>query len=91
MKTKIALLLLAAALLPACQTTKRTAVNRTETHDYKGGRYANVSRSQDIAPPAEGPVAESPAPPSEGPLEDVAHNPAVVPTPLLRNSAAASP
>ncbi len=41
-------------------------------------RYANYATGQEPAPPAEGP-------------HDVNANPAYIPTPLLRNSAAASP
>ena len=85
MKTKIALGLLAAALLPACTTT-RTASNST-TNDYgdvKGARYAN---NLELAPPAEEPTTDIP---SEGPA-DVNLNPAYVPTPLLRASAATGP
>ncbi|HEY1582546.1 MAG TPA: hypothetical protein VGF73_05565 [Chthoniobacterales bacterium] len=81
MKTKIALSLLAAALLPACTTTTTTTTN-----DYKTSRYANNSVGQP-APPAEGPAADIPA---EGP-PDVNANPAFIPTPLLRNSAATGP
>jgi len=81
MKTKNALsLLLAAALLPACTTTKTTSTSS----DYKSTRYAN---NTEPAPPAEGPEADIP---SEGPA-DVNVNPAYLPTPLLRTSAAASP
>ena len=82
MKTKIALsLLLAAALLPACTTT-RTASTST---DYKSAGYAN--NAAEPAPPAEGLEADIPA---EGPA-DPAVNPAYIPTPLLRTSAASSP
>jgi hypothetical protein len=44
----------------------------------KSGRYANYAASQEPAPPAEGPA-------------DINANPAYIPTPLLRSSAAASP
>ena len=81
MKIKIALCLLAAALLPACTTT-RTASRPT---DDKGARYAN---NAEPAPPAEGP-SEADVP-TEGPT-DVNTNPAYVPTPLLRGSAASQP
>jgi hypothetical protein len=86
MKTKTALCLLAAALLPACTTTKTASNTRTTSDykDYKGTRYANNS----VGEPA--PPAEEPTPPSEGP-HDVNVNPAYVPSPLLRASAAASP
>jgi hypothetical protein len=84
MKTKITLCLLAAALLPACTTTRTASQNRMT--DDKSTRYANNAVSEP-APPAEGPTADIP---TEGPL-DVNLNPAYVPTPLLRASAAASP
>jgi hypothetical protein len=81
MKTKLALsLLLAAVLLPACTTTKTASVRR----DYKSTRYANNAQP---VPPGGGPEADIPA---EGPA-DLNANPAYVPTPLLRASAAASP
>ena len=82
MKTKIALSLLAAvALLPACATTKTTAWDT----NAKSARYAN--NAAEPAPPAEGPETDIP---SEGP-QDVNANPAYVPTPLLRRSAASQP
>jgi hypothetical protein len=81
MKIKLALSLIALALLPACTTTKTTS-----NTDYKSTRYANNSVGEP-APPAEGPEADIP---SEGPA-DVNANPAYIPTPLLRTSAAASP
>ena len=83
MKTKLALSLIVAALLPACTTTKTTST--TMSSDAKASRYANDS--MEAAPPAEGPEADIP---TEGPA-DVNINPAYVPTPLLRGSAAASP
>lgn len=82
MKTKLALsLLAAAALLPACTSTQTTA-----TDDQKASRYANNSLAEP-APPAEGPEADIPA---EGP-RDVNANPAFMPSPLLRTSAAGGP
>lgn len=83
MKTKLALSLIVAALLPACTTTKTTST--TTSSDPKASRYAN--NSMEAAPPAEGPEADIP---TEGPA-DVTINPAYVPTPLLRGSAAAGP
>ena len=82
MKTKLALSLLVAALLPACTTTKTTS---TMSSDAKASRYAN--NSMEAAPPAEGPEADIP---TEGPA-DVNANPAYVPTPLLRANAIGSP
>lgn len=83
MKTKMALSLLAVALLPACTTVKTTS----NTANDKSTRYANNSIGEEPAPPGEGPTADIP---TEGPA-DVSLNPAYVPTPLLRTSAAASP
>jgi hypothetical protein len=81
MKTEIALSLLAAALLPACSSTQTSANNI----NGKNSRYAN---NAEPAPPAEGPnEADIPA---EGP-QDVNANPAYVPSPLLRRSAASQP
>jgi hypothetical protein len=81
MKTKLAFSLLLAALLPACTAVKTTSETST---DDKAGRYASATEP---APPAEGPEADIP---SEGP-RDVNANPAFMPTPLLRGSAAGSP
>ncbi len=85
MKIKIALSLLAAALLlPACSSTQTASRNQ----DAKSTRYANNAIGEEAAPPAEGP-SEADIP-SEGPA-NVAANPAYVPTPLLRRSAATGP
>lgn len=86
MKTKIALSLLVAALLPACTTTK-TASNTRTTNDYKDFKSTRYANNLAPVPPAEGPAADIP---SEGP-PDVNANPAYVPTPLLRASAASNP
>jgi hypothetical protein len=81
MKPMIALsFLLSAVFLPGCTTTRTASTGS----DYKSTRYAN---NAEPAPPSEGPEADIP---SEGPA-DVNANPAYVPTPLLRASAAASP
>jgi hypothetical protein len=85
MKFKLALSLIAVALLPACSTTK-TASNTRIGNDDKSSRYANNSVAE-AAPPAEGPTADIP---SEGP-RDVSANPAYMPTPLLRTSAVGGP
>lgn len=84
MKMKIALCLLLAALLPAC-TTVRTTSNSPAS---KNTRYANNAVGEEPTPPGEGP--EEADIPSEGP-SDVNANPAYVPSPLLRRSAAAGP
>jgi hypothetical protein len=81
MKPMIALsFLLSAVFLPGCTTTRTASTGS----DYKSTRYAN---NAEPVPPGEGPEADIP---SEGPA-DVNANPAYVPTPLLRASAAASP
>lgn len=81
MKTKFALILLLAASLAACSSTVKT----TQSPYDKSARYAHNS-SEGAAPgeplgtdiPAEGPAPAN--------LQD---NPAYIPTPLLRQSAAA--
>lgn len=81
MKTKIASCLLALAFVTGCETTKTT---KNGTLEERMGRIASVNAAEP-APPAEGPEDI----PAEGPL-DVNRNPALVPSPLLRNSAASS-
>ncbi|MEO8439496.1 MAG: hypothetical protein ABI540_04665 [Spartobacteria bacterium] len=76
-------LLLAAALLSSCTTVKTASTGS----DDKNTRYANYATGAEAAPPAEGPEADIP---SQGP-PDVNTNPAYIPTPLLRESAAAGP
>jgi len=51
---------------------------------------ASTWTTSDTAHFANGAVGEEPAPPAEGPA-DINANPAYIPTPLLRSSAAASP
>ncbi|MGI9172881.1 MAG: hypothetical protein ACR2F0_06170 [Chthoniobacterales bacterium] len=83
MKTKIALsLLLTAGLLSSCTTTKTATTTATSRSSY-----ANYAAGEEPPPPAEGPEADIP---TEGPANPNA-NPAYVPTPLLRRSAASSP
>jgi hypothetical protein len=83
MKTILHLSLFAAvALLPACTSTTQTAWRENAT----SARYASNSTAQP-ASPAEGPGTDIPA---EGPA-DVNVNPAYMPTPLLRTSAAGGP
>ena len=86
MKIKIVLCLLAAALLPACTSTK-TMTPTASNNDPKAARYADNAAATEVAPPGEGPAEDIP---SEGPA-DVHANPAYVPTPLLRGSAASHP
>ena len=84
MKTRLVLSLFVAVLLPACTTTK-TASNSSMSSDAKGSRYSD--NSMEAAPPAEGPETDIP---TEGPADPIA-NPAYLPSPLLRGSAAAGP
>jgi len=82
MKRKLALSsLLIAALLPACTTVKTSW-----RENAKSSRYANNSIGEP-ASPAAGPEADIPA---QGPA-DIYANPAYMPTPLLRSSAASGP
>ena len=84
MKIKIAACLFALALLSACSTTQMAehqSLQKRLTNKYAG---TDVARAEP-APPAEGPddiPAEAPADPTR--------NPKLVPTPLLRLSAASS-
>ena len=80
MKIQIASFLLAGAFLTSCQTTSTT---KTGTLEERMARYASATSSTEPAPPAEGPA--------DVPVDtalDVNRNPALVPSPLLRNSAA---
>jgi hypothetical protein len=79
MKIQIATCLLGLALLPACSTTQTTAANQR-----MAAKYASTENAEEPAPPAEGPD-DIPAVPV-----DVKRNPGLVPTPLLRVSAASS-
>lgn len=84
MKIKIAVSLLALALLPACSTTR--VADRGSLEQRLMTKYAAVDTTgTEPAPPAEGPEdipADAPA--------DVNRNPKLVPSPLLRLSAASS-
>jgi hypothetical protein len=79
MKIQIATCLLSLALLPGCSTTQTTAANQR-----MAAKYASTENAEEPAPPAEGPD-DIPAVPV-----DVKRNPGLVPTPLLRVSAASS-
>jgi len=84
MKIQIVTSLLSLALLPACSTTTQTtAVNQTG-EQRMAAKYASIENAEEPAPPAEGPD-DIPAVPV-----DVKRNPGLVPTPLLRDSAASS-
>jgi uncharacterized lipoprotein len=82
MITKITAGLLAVTLLAACETT--TTAKRTTLREMNATRLASTDTSAtEPAPPAEGPedaIGEAP--------KDPAKNPALVPSPLLRNNAA---
>jgi hypothetical protein len=80
MKIPIALCLLALFFVTGCETT----TTKNGTLEERMARYAAATDpSVEPPPPAEGPNDI----PAEGPL-DVNRNPALVPSPLLRNSAA---
>jgi hypothetical protein len=84
MMIKIAACLLAVGFLAACTTT--TTTTKRETLREQNARYASNENASS--------TLNEPAPPAEGP-EDVAatgtldptQNPALVPSPLLRQSA----
>jgi hypothetical protein len=79
---KITAGLLAVTLLAACETTKTT--QRTTLRETNATRLAATDTNlNEPAPPAEGPEDI----PSEGPRDPI-RNPALVPSPLLRNNAA---
>jgi hypothetical protein len=86
MKIQIACCLLSLALLPACSTTTTTTASHQTLEEKLMAKYASAETTgAEPAPPAEGPddiPADAPA--------DVNRNPALVPTPLLRLSAASS-
>jgi hypothetical protein len=88
MITKITAALLAVTLLAACETTKTT--QRITLRDMNASRLASADTTStnlnEPAPPAEGPEDV----PAEGP-RDPARNPALVPSPLLRDNAAGHP
>ena len=81
MITKITAGLLAVTLLAACETTTTTA-KRTTLREMNATRLASTDTTEP-APPAEGPEDAT----GEAPKDPV-KNPALVPSPLLRNNAA---
>lgn len=83
MKIQIATCLLSLALLPACSTTTQTTSANQTSEQRMAAKYASIE-NEEPAPPAEGPD-DVPAVPV-----DVKRNPGLVPTPLLRVSAASS-
>ena len=83
MITKITAALLAVTLLGACTSTTQTT-QRTTLREMNAARMASADTNlNEPAPPAEGPEDI----PAEGPRDPV-RNPAMVPSPLLRQNAA---
>jgi len=80
MMIKIAACLLAVGFLAGCESTKTT---KRETLREMTARYASNSTVNEPAPPAEGPEDV----PANRPMDPI-ENPALVPTPLLRDNAA---
>jgi hypothetical protein len=80
MITKIAAGLLAVTLLASCTSTT-TTTKRTTLRETNAARLAGTDTT-DPAPPAEGPEEVGAGP------NDPVQNPALVPSPLLRSSAA---
>ena len=87
MKLQSVALALCAVCFAACSTTSQTTVTTAQRPTLEQrlmAKYAAVDlNSQEPAPPAEGPDDM----PQSGP-DDVDRNPILVPTPLLRYSAA---
>ncbi len=85
---KIVTSLFAVALLGACQSTQ-TANRQTLEQRTLAQRqnHANYAANSDVEPP---PPAEGPADVPEGAARDPNRNPGLVPSPLLRYSAASS-
>jgi hypothetical protein len=83
MMIKIAASLLAVSLLASCTSTT-TTTKRTTLRETNAARLASANTNEP-APPAEGPEEVG-----AGPLNP-AINPALVPSPLLRTSAAGGP
>jgi hypothetical protein len=81
MMIKIAACLLTVGFLAACTTT--TTTTKRETLREMTARYASNPTSNEPAPPAEGPEDV----PANRPMDPI-ENPALVPTPLLRDNAA---
>jgi hypothetical protein len=84
MMIKIAACLLAIGFLAGCETTTKTT--KRETIREMTARYASNSTLNEPAPPAEGPEDVP-----ENRRFDIDGNPALVPSPLLRQSAIGSP
>jgi hypothetical protein len=83
---KIAACLLTVAFFTACQSTQTASKRTTLREMYASNTNATSYSVDEPSPPAEGPEDV----PSEGPRDPV-RNPGLVPSPLLRVSAAGSP
>jgi len=88
MKVEIALCLFSLAFLPACSTTSQTTGSHQTLEQRLNAKYATSATGP-------GALGEEPAPPAEGPDDvpadapnNVDHNPALMPSPLLRYWAA---
>ncbi|HEX4638979.1 MAG TPA: hypothetical protein VH170_05775 [Chthoniobacterales bacterium] len=88
MKIESALALLSLALLSACTTTSQTTAANQSLEQRLMAKHATYATAPTVG-------AEEPAPPAEGPDDvpadapaDVDHNPALMPSPLLRYWAA---
>jgi hypothetical protein len=88
MKIETALCLLSAALFTACSSTSQTTAEHQTLEQRMMAKYASADTTTatgEPAPPAEGPDDV----PADAPTKITA-NPALVPTPALRLSAASS-
>jgi hypothetical protein len=84
MKIQIAACLLSLALLPACSTTTMTTAEHQTLEQRLSAKYASTdTNAAEPAPPAEGPEDV----PADAP-NNVDRNPNLMPSPLLRYSAA---
>ncbi|HEY2123994.1 MAG TPA: hypothetical protein VGG94_00915 [Chthoniobacterales bacterium] len=84
MKIEIAACLLSVALLSACSSTSQTTAEHQTMEQRLMAKYAGAdSATAEPAPPAAGPDDV----PADAPTT-VMENPALVPTPLLRQTAA---
>jgi hypothetical protein len=82
MMTKIAACLLTIAFCTACTSTQTASKRTTLREMYASNPSATSYDATEPMAPAEGPESAGPG------SDDVTRNPALVPTPLLRTSAA---
>ncbi len=88
MKIEIAACLISLALLPACSSTSQTTAGHQTLEQRLMAKHASAdtaAKEDEPAPPAEGPHDIPPDVPN-----NVTSNPALVPTPVLRYSAASA-